>query len=187
MQAAHKPRVRTAKRDAATVDVSVYRVPKTKTRKPKALMKFCAGWTPSGYSVDAPCITQTESNANEHWRTRHGRAKAQRTVAVYALELLPHSYMRNRIRTIRFVRFAPGELDCDNLPGALKHIRDQVCAWIAGENNITGEGDDSPSCGIRFEYAQCKQREYGVRVEMSFGSYELQSTVDLMKGYGQGT
>lgn len=169
MQRANRPRVRAAKRNPTVLDVSVYPVPKTKTRKPKALMKFCAGWSPSGYSVDVPCITQTESNAKEHWRTRYGRSKAQRTVAVYSLELLPHSYMRNRITTIRLVRFAPGELDCDNLPGALKHIRDQVCAWIAGDNTITGEGDDSPSCGIRFEYAQCRQAAYGVRVEMKFG------------------
>lgn len=132
-------------------------------------MKFAAEWSPYGYVVQAPVITQTESNANEHWRARHGRAKAQRALAMMVLNMLPNHEARTRIRAIRFVRFAPGELDCDNLPGALKHIRDQVCAWIANENTITGQGDDSPSCGIKFEYAQCKQCEYGVRCEMSFG------------------
>jgi hypothetical protein len=165
----HVPRVLTAMPPAKGLAEGVYAVPKTKQRKPRALMKFHAAWAAGGYVVDVPLITQTESNAEENWRTRHGRAKAQRALTVMVLNMLHNTEAKHRIRTLRFVRFAPGELDCDNLPGALKHVRDQVCAWIAGENTITGQGDDSPSCGIRFEYAQCKQREYGVRVEMSFG------------------
>lgn len=168
MQRADKPRVRAAERNAEVLDVSVYKVPKSKRRKPRSLMQFHSAWTSSGYTIDVPCITQTESNAKEHWRTRHGRAKAQRALTVIVLNGLHNPEAKHRIRTMRLVRFAPGELDCDNLPGALKHIRDQVCAWIAGDNTITGQGDDSPSCGIRFEYAQCKQSDYGVRVEMSF-------------------
>lgn len=131
-------------------------------------MKFATTWHADGYVIDVPCITQTESNANEHWRVRHGRAKAQRALTSIVLNGLHNAEAKHRIKHIRLVRFAPGELDCDNLPGALKHIRDQVCAWIAGQNTVTGQGDDSPSCGIHFTYDQCKQREYGVRCEMSF-------------------
>lgn len=162
-------RVPAAKRETTRVAPQVYTVRSSKRRKPRALIQFYAAWTDSGYTIDVPVITQTESNAKEHWRTRHGRAKAQRALTMIVLNGIPNAASRHRIRTLRFVRFAPGELDCDNLPGALKHIRDQVCAWIANENTITGQGDDSPSCGIAFTYAQCKQREYGVRCEMSFG------------------
>jgi hypothetical protein len=140
----------------------------SKQRKPRALMKFAAGWSPSGYTLDVPVITQTESNANEHWRTRHGRAKAQRALTMMALNMLPYAEARTRITWVSFQRFAPGELDCDNLPGSCKHVRDQVVAWIAGENTVTGEGDDSPRCGIRFDYAQQKSKLYGVRLEMTF-------------------
>lgn len=169
MPQGHKPRILTAANATTRVAPQVYTVRSSKRRKPRALIQFYAAWTDSGYAIDVPVITQTESNAKEHWRTRHGRAKAQRALTMIVLNGIPNAASRCRIRAIRFVRFAPGELDCDNLPGALKHIRDQVCAWIANENTITGQGDDSPSCGIKFEYAQCKQREYGVRCEMSFG------------------
>jgi hypothetical protein len=165
----HKTRVLTAMPAAKGLAEGVYAVPKTKQRKPRALMKFHAAWTPTGFTVDVPIHTETESNANGLWRARHGKAKAQRALTVMVLNMLHNPEAKHRIRTLRFVRFAPGELDCDNLPGALKHVRDQVCAWIAGENTITGQGDDSPSCGIRFEYAQCKQKAYGVRCEMTFG------------------
>lgn len=170
MQATHKPRVRAAKRNAAVLDVSVYRVPKTKRRKPRALMKFAAGWSPSGFTLDIPAITQTETNNDEHWRVRHGRTKTQRALTMMGLNMLPNPEARTRIKRIDFTRFAPRELDeGDNLNSAFKHIRDQVCAWIANENTITGKGDDSPSCGIKFEYApQVKQKAYGVRINMSF-------------------
>jgi hypothetical protein len=146
----------------------VYKLPKSKKRKPRALMKFAAGWSPSGYTLDVPVYTQTESNAKEHWRTRHGRAKAQRALTMMALDMLPNPEARTRITWVSFQRFAPGELDCDNLPGSCKHVRDQVAAWIGGENTVTGEGDDSPRCGIVWEYTQTKSKMYGVRINMSF-------------------
>lgn len=165
----HVPRVLTAMPPAKGLAEGVYAVPKTKRRKPRALMKFHAAWTPTGYVVEVPVITQAESNSHEHWRIRHGRSKAQRTLTVMVLNMLHNPEAKHRIRALRFVRFAPGELDADNLPSAFKFVQDQVVAWIAGENTITGQGDDSPSCGISFSYAQCKQKAYGVRCEMSFG------------------
>lgn len=132
-------------------------------------MKFAAGWSPSGFTLDIPVVTQTESNANEHWRTRHGRSKAQRALTMMGLNMLPNPEAKTRIKHVLFIRHAPGELDCDNLPSSCKHVRDQLVAWIAGENTITGEGDDGPHCGIAFEYApQVKQKAYGVRINMSF-------------------
>jgi hypothetical protein len=134
-------------------------------------MKFHASWSPRGYTLEFPVITQTESNANEHWRTRHGRAKAQRAVTACALDMLPNAASRHRVRAIRFVRFAPGELDADNLPSATKHVLDQLVAWIAGDNTITGKGDDGPNCGLKFEFGQVRQAAYGVRVEMLFDGW----------------
>lgn len=138
-------------------------------RKPKALLPFQAIWSPRGYTVEFPVITQTEGNANENRFTRIDRCKAQRTAAMFALKQLPNSEARQRIKRVRFVRFAPGELDLgDNLNSAFKHIRDQVVAWIAGDNTVAGRGDDGPRCGLTWEYAQVRSKEYGVRIEMTF-------------------
>jgi hypothetical protein len=161
-------RVRVPKRATTALADGVYVVPKTKTRKPKALMRFVTGWSHRGYVVEFPVITQSETNAHEHWRVRHGRSKAQRAVTLIALSMLPHKDARHRVKHVRFVRYAPGALDCDNLPSAFKFCRDQVAAWIAGEDSIAGKGDDSPSSGIKWEYAQAKQAAYGVRIEMTF-------------------
>lgn len=134
-------------------------------------MKFAAVATATGYVVDIPCITQTEKNCNENWRTRHGRSKAQRAVTALALDLLHNPADKIRIKRIRFVRFGVGELDLgDNLNSSFSHIRDQVVAWIAGDNTITGKGSDGVHCGITWEYDHVKQNAYGVRVEMRFGT-----------------
>jgi hypothetical protein len=137
-----------------------------KSIKPRALLPGAVLVELDRICVVLPIITQTEGNANENKWTRIKRAENQRTITALYLHHLQH--VPATTRAIHFDRFAPGKLDPhDNLPSSNKHICDQVCAWLAGDNTITGRGDDGPSCGIAFTYGQVKSDEYGVRVTIT--------------------
>jgi hypothetical protein len=70
--------------------------------------------------------------------------------------------------SLHLVRLGPGVLDPhDGLPHSQKSIVDQFVAWLACDNTPTGKGDDGPNCGIRFTYAQKKQKLHGVRLEIA--------------------
>lgn len=102
--------------------------------------------------------TRTEGNANENWRPRAGRARGQRLLT--AIYLLEHKPPELPVR-VTFTRLSSGKpMDCDNLPSAIKHIRDQVCAWL-------GCGD-GPSDPVTFRYQQEKAARgyHAVRIEI---------------------
>lgn len=65
----------------------------------------------------------------------------------------------NRFR-VTIVRISAGTLDTDGLHGALKHVRDEVAAWLGV--------DDGPRSPAIFQTAQQKgpQKVYAVRIEI---------------------
>jgi hypothetical protein len=97
------------------------------------------------------------SNAREHWQARHRRVKGERLHTGRAL--LGQS--RPEIPcTVILTRLSSGTLDeGDNLPAALKGVRDQIAAWLGI--------DDRHSDQVRYEYRQRRvpRGQYGVEVE----------------------
>lgn len=108
-----------------------------------------------GMTIHLPIRTQTEANAKEHWRTRHQRAKGQRAATkLYVSQLTAPSLPAE----ITLTRLGKRKMDDDNVPGALKHVRDELAAWI-------GVDDGSPL--YTWIYRQTVGKEYGVRVEIA--------------------
>jgi hypothetical protein len=102
-----------------------------------------------------PLKTVPGLNAREHWRARARRVKAER--AATALVVRPFAVPA----TVRLVRLSSALCDDDNLPGALKAVRDEIA-------KLCGVGD-GPSDPIRWVYGQerCKRGTFGVRVEIT--------------------
>lgn len=120
--------------------------------------------------VILPIRTKAEGNNRESWRMASKRASAQRSLTALLLHQLGAADWRTQVNRVRFVRLAPKLMDDDNCIGSMKRIRDGVAAWIAGENHPKGKGDDGPSCGVVWEYAQETSTHYGVRIEIFVGS-----------------
>ncbi len=104
-------------------------------------------------SVVLPLRTLGPNGSHGHWRTLATRRKRERTAAGMATPAhrLP--------AVVRLVRLSAGELDDDNLRGALKGIRDGVADRL-------GIKDNDPR--VRWEYGQehCRRGEFGVRIEI---------------------
>jgi hypothetical protein len=94
-------------------------------------------------------------------------AKKQRIATCQALKLLTLSYP-SLVKSVKLIRHGLRLMDDDNLPGSMKRVRDQVAAWIAGNNTPDGKGDDSPTCGVAWSYDQVKGKEYGVVLELRY-------------------
>ena len=101
-----------------------------------------------------PIRTVPGLNAREHFRVRAKRVKAEREATAWQLngqEKPPTPC------SVRLTRVAPSAgLDDDNLPGALKGVRDQIAQWIGI--------DDRHSRQVRYVYAQ-KRGPWGVEIE----------------------
>lgn len=103
---------------------------------------------------EVPVRTISETNAREHWASRHRRRAGQR----YAATLLARSHVRGVVPVeVRLVRLAPRKLDSDNLAGACKAIRDGVADALGID-----DGDER----ITWTYGQERRAAYGVRVEV---------------------
>jgi hypothetical protein len=114
-------------------------------------------------AVTIPVRTCSEANSHEHWRYRQRRAQIQRGLArQYVFGRLPRLPA-----TVTLTRLAPRKLDSDNLASAMKHVRDGVA---------DAYGVDDRSALYRWDYAQEKAKEYGVRIEVkstkNTGNYE---------------
>lgn len=123
----------------------------------------------------------TESNSKESWVAKHfERTDPQRTAVAWAWNRagLPRATfhvepsrsgkrMAKRFTTshpptvVRCVRLAAGELDDDNLPGAFKHVRDEI-AELLGFNDKRKD--------VRWEYAQepAPRRTFRIRIEVTW-------------------
>jgi hypothetical protein len=109
--------------------------------------------TPISFFV--PVKTQTEANANEHWRTRHGRASAQRKCTASTLLFVGRHAVQFPL-VVRMTRVGARKLDSDNAHGALKHVRDQIADWLGI--------DDGREDLVTWEVAQETGKPVGVKV-----------------------
>ncbi len=94
-------------------------------------------------TVKFPARLVSEANEREHWRVRQKRAKAHREAAKRALGAdikgPPPPYL------ITIARIGPKTLDCDNLAGSAKHVRDGVADWL---------GIDDGDARLTWKYSQ---------------------------------
>lgn len=132
------------------------------------LMRYSASARDDGaFVVTIPLQTATETNTRQMWYVVSRGAKKAREVTCLALKGL-HVEYPSLIKSAKFTRHGLRLVDDDNLPGTMKRVRDQVAAWIAGNNTPDGKGDDSPTCGVAWSYDQVKGKEYGVVVELRY-------------------
>jgi hypothetical protein len=115
-------------------------------------------------TLTLPIRTVTESNAKEHWATKHRRAKAQRQDVFISLGL-SHRTRPPLPLQITVTRISPRPLDEDNCVSSLKHCIDGIADWLAGEY---GKGNDRLP-GLTWRYAQRrgKPKEYAVEITIT--------------------
>lgn len=107
--------------------------------------------------IVVPLRTVSALNAREMWQARASRVKKERKTVAWSLvgqqkPAVPCS--------IRLTRVSPGNgTDDDNLPGALKAVRDQIAEWLGI--------DDRHRNVVRYHYAQRRgaKGEWGVEIE----------------------
>lgn len=119
------------------------------------------------FVVSVPVKTSTETNTRQNWYAVAGNAKREREATCLSLKGLHVEYPA-LIKSVKLTRHGLRLMDDDNLPGSMKRVRDQVAAWIAGNNTPDGKGDDSPTCGVAWSYDQVKGKEYGVVLELRY-------------------
>lgn len=123
-----------------------------------------------------PLKTISEANSSEHWTSKSKRHKQQQFFvrALFNRESRP-------ITTpccIKLTRLGPRYLDADdNLPMALKWIKDEIAECLFPENKkiykdkkgkervLKGRSDDSPL--VKWEYSQEKAVICGIRIEIT--------------------
>lgn len=115
--------------------------------------------------VDLGIVTESQRSKGGHWSRSHKQVKRCRELAMLMLGQVD-THWRPGIRHVVLTRISPGTLDDDNLRTVLKPFRDQVAAWLAGDNTTRGRGDDSPNARVQYGYEQVKKRAYGVRIEL---------------------
>mgnify|MGYP003130290174 CR=1 FL=1 len=119
------------------------------------------------FKESLPCKTRSLNNSREHWAAKSKRAKNERNLArfVFAKHEPPKPMPSDsgKVIFVKMTRVSPRKLDCDNLTGALKAIRDGIADWLMI--------DDGLSC-VSWEYGQKKAgvREHSVDVEVGVKS-----------------
>lgn len=114
------------------------------------------GYRPTGVAFEVPVRTVSEANGRDHWRVKAKRVKAQRRAAFAMCPAHPVPCV------VRMVRCSAGELDDDNLRGALKAVRDGIADKL-------GVDDRDPRVRWKYGQAKCKRGEFGVWVEITAG------------------
>ncbi|NLA68297.1 MAG: hypothetical protein GX856_08670 [Gammaproteobacteria bacterium] len=130
------------------------------------------GLRPAGAAVELPLRTLGPNGSHGHWSVLARRRKSERRTAA---ALCPAHALPC---VVRLTRLSAGELDDDNLRGALKGVRDGVADRL-------GVDDRDPR--VRWEYGQakCKRGEYGVLVEiMAANGPESTQEGDVAVGCG---
>lgn len=114
--------------------------------------------------LDLPLMTVSEANARSHFHERARRAAAQRTGAQMALMVPLRRAGLDPAATplvVLMTRLSRGELDDDNLRGALKAVRDGIADALGLKS------DRDPR--VEWRYAQAKATKampHGVRIEV---------------------
>jgi hypothetical protein len=126
-------------------------------------------------SVELELKTVSEANARGHWRAGAARHAEQREVVRAVLcerfgapplftLVDARGWTRPNPITIAITRLAPGELDADdNLPGALKYVKDEVAAWF-------GVTDRDRRLSWRYAQERTAPGIYKVRIEITDAS-----------------
>lgn len=120
------------------------------------------------FSFLVPIRTVSEANVRTHWAQRAKRTKSLREAAKFHLmaavqnqvgrDVEPPQLLNDEIGKsveLTMTRVAPGQLDDDNLAGALKGFRDGIA-------DAFGVDDRHPS--LVWKYAQRRGKIYGVEV-----------------------
>jgi len=115
-----------------------------------------------------PVKTVSEANNHAHWRYRARRARAQRHTTRLALSSHLARAAVALPCVVSLTRLSTRTLDDDNLRGSLKHVRDEVAAWL-------GVNDADPVVQYKYGQAVCKRGSEGVRVEVHFGARLVES------------
>jgi hypothetical protein len=106
-------------------------------------------------SFTIPIQTESMSNARLHWAIKARKVRSQRTATAYRTP--PSLKTLGPLLIVTLTRFAPRQLDDDNLRGALKGVRDQVACAL---------GVDDRSSLVKWEYSQAKgEPSVGVDVQ----------------------
>lgn len=111
----------------------------------------------TGLRVKVPIATVSEMNQREHWAKRHRRKKSQQRAVGLKLNVC------RRVKTpcdVWLTRIAPRAMDPDNLAASMKHVQDQVAAWIGV--------DDGDAHNVRWRYQQRRgdPKEQAVLIEI---------------------
>lgn len=102
--------------------------------------------------------TVSELNQREHWGNRHQRRKVQRDLIAWSFHL-HHEKPPPLPVVVKLTRVAPRSLDCDNLRGALKAIRDEVAKQL-------GIDDADPRVTWQYDQRKGDVREQAVEIEI---------------------
>lgn len=106
--------------------------------------------------------TVSEGNMREHWGSRAGRHKKQKTAT--ALALKPYADCVKLPCHVTLIRISPRPLDDDNLQFSFKAIRDAVADFLI-PGLKAGRADNDPR--ITWGYDQRKEgKEKGFRIEL---------------------
>lgn len=133
-------------------------------KKTEIPLDFGTKCEPGRIQILLPLRTVSEANCFEAWRNKHKRHKVQKRAVMFAM--IPIKQLIQIPCTLRFVRYAPRELDAhDNLRMALKYILDQTCAEILNDFR-PGRADGFKD--FTFEYDQVKSKEYAVKIEVIY-------------------
>ena len=139
-----------------------HEMPRTR-RKGRGRVKLIAEWV-------LPIKTVSELNQREHWREKHKRHKIQKMQV--KMRFREFNGLLAPPLHIIIIRCMPRMLDSDNLPGALKCVRDALADCII-PGLQAGRADD-PKYGLTFEVKQEKAKQKGVKIQI----YEI-STLEL--------
>lgn len=107
-------------------------------------------------SLELPLRTKSMANARLHWAAKARIVKAERQAVALMCKAITPALVPC---AVRLTRTSPGELDDDNLRGALKAVRDELA-------RLLGIDDRDPR--VRWFYAQAKGKrgQYAVGVEV---------------------
>lgn len=105
--------------------------------------------------VEVPIkTTSTNSKLRVHWRMLRSQTKNER--AWVGAFLRKHTPPPLPV-FVRMTRCSAGELDSDNLQGALKAVRDEVARWL-------GVDDASKDVDWVYDQEKTKKKVCGVRI-----------------------
>lgn len=116
--------------------------------------------------VGSPLRTVSALNAREAPLVRASRVKRERSATFAALASGPGWRVQRQLwrlladggrLVVTLTRVSRGELDDDNLRGALKAVRDEVASWLRID-------DRDPR--VRWAYAQERVQSFAVRIRI---------------------